>query len=338
MIILRFIKMQISRLVKIILFYSGFFALLRRLKPNRKIAILRYHAVVERRKNDYTSPSISISPRQFEKHVRYFSRNYNIISLDRAVELLRGNKPAPENAVVFTFDDGYADNYRAGKILKKYQANGTVYLTAHAVDRREYFWLSEVTTLILKSVKKEFSIGHQGEKTTYSLKNIVQRWRAVRAMIKLIKSNNLQTREAVRVQLRKQLATDQFHHKMQNLMLDWQQIREMQTSGMTFGAHTLTHLNLPNADYEDALQEIAESKVFIEEKTSVPVRHFSYPNSGPYAYFTPAVRNMVENSGYASAVTSAAGFAAAGDDLFAIKRVRTVPSLVETVAGIALSK
>ncbi|KAA3612086.1 MAG: hypothetical protein DWQ05_18975 [Calditrichaeota bacterium] len=338
MIVFRFIKMKISFFIKSILFYTGFFAIMRRRKPNKKIAILRYHAVVERAKNDYTSPSIAISPRQFEKHVRYFTQKYNVISLDEAVQLLRNRQEIPENSVVFTFDDGYADNYQAYKILKKYEAGATIYLTAYAIDRRENFWLAEITILILGTVKTSFTIDHPGEKQTYNLKNIVQRWRAIRAIVRLIKSNDRETRESVRHQVRSQLGEAVFEEKLNKLMLTWEQIKEMQGGGMIFGAHTLTHLNLPNAQPADALAEISECKSFMEEKLGSPIQHFSYPNSGPYEYFTPAIREMVEKSGYISAVTSAAGFADSGNDFFAIKRVRTVPSLVETVAGIEFSK
>ena len=189
---------------------------------------------------------------------------------------------------------------------------------------------------ILKSSAQSFAIEHAGEKSTYPLTNIVKRWRAVRAMVRLIKSNDRTVRESVRGQLAKQLDIPGFQSKMENLMLTWEQIHEMQENGMIFGAHTLTHLNLPNAGAADARKEIAECKTFMEEKLGIPVIHFSYPNSGPYEYFTPEVRNMVEQSEYISAVTSAAGFAESNNDFFAIKRVRTVPSLIETVAGIEL--
>jgi peptidoglycan/xylan/chitin deacetylase (PgdA/CDA1 family) len=40
-------------------------------------------------------------------------------------------------------------------------------------------------------------------------------------------------------------------------MLTWDELREMHRLGMTIGAHTVTHPNLPSAGLEDAREEIA---------------------------------------------------------------------------------
>ena len=52
---------------------------------------------------------------------------------------------------------------------------------------------------------------------------------------------------------------------------------------MTIGGHTMTHLNLPNALADDAMNEIENCKALLQEKTGSSVQHFSYPNGGPYA-------------------------------------------------------
>ncbi len=334
----RKLKMGISHLIKILLFQSGFFAVLRRLKPNPRLTILRYHAVVDPQENYYASPSICISRRDFERHVRYFTRRYHVISLDEAIEALQNHTPLPRNAVVFTFDDGYADNYFACEVLKKYQATGTFYLTAACVDRQEPFWLFEVTYLPLASQKKKLEIRVNGETQTFALTNTRQRWQVVRSLVRLIKSHDRDVREQVRKQVRQQLSTADYCQRAEKVMLTWHQVEEMLQAGMTIGAHTLTHLNLPNAHPDDARKEIRECKILLEQKLQTPIRHFSYPNSGPYKYYTREVRDMVEQSGYVSSVTSFAGFADHASDLFTLHRVRTVPSLAETVAEIELSK
>ena len=55
----------------------------------------------------------------FEEMVQYLKKRYNIISLEKAVDLLKSKDTAPENTIVMTFDDGYRDNYiNAFPILK----------------------------------------------------------------------------------------------------------------------------------------------------------------------------------------------------------------------------
>jgi peptidoglycan/xylan/chitin deacetylase (PgdA/CDA1 family) len=165
-----------------------------------------------------------------------------------------------------------------------------------------------------------------------------QKQYAVREVVRFIKSNNRAVRETIREQIRRQLANGDYQDVANRVMLTWDQVQRMLQNGMTFGGHTMTHLNLPNADPPDARQEIAESREVLEKKLGVAIRHFSVPNSGPYAYYNEGIKQMVAESGYLSAVTSAHGFVDPQSDLLKLRRIRTVPSLPETIATIELGK
>ncbi len=331
-------KQKLTSVLKRVLFHLGFFHLLRVFFPHRRVAILRYHAVIAPEKNFYTSLGISVSEEEFERHVRYFAKRYRILSLDEVVDAFVARRPLPRNAVVFTFDDGYADNFSAARILKKYRGSGTFYLTTNCIDRKEPLWLVEVNYLIQRAQKKSLRIAALGQTHDLSLTSTTAKQAAARTVIKIIKSNNRAVRETVRQQLREQLAEPSARAIMGDIMLTWEQVRHMLADGMVIGAHTLSHLNLPNADPEDALHEIAGSRKVLEERLGIPIRHFSVPNSGPYAYYNAAVKRMVQQSGYVSSVVSAPGFAEAASDLLELRRVRTVPELHEVIATIELGK
>lgn len=326
-----------SRL-KAALFQLGFFHLLRVLFPNRRVAILRYHAVVAPENNFYTSLGISVSEEEFEQHVRYFAKRYHILSLDEVIDALRERKSLPRNTVVFTFDDGYADNFLAARILKKYGGNGTFYLTTDCIDRKEPLWLVEVNYLIQHARKATLRLQLNGATSEMPLTSTAAKQAAARAVVKIIKSNNRTVREIVRRQLREQLAEPNARAVIEAIMLNWEQVRQMAAEGMVIGAHTLSHLNLPNADPEDALHEISGSRKVLEERLGKTIRHFSVPNSGPYAYYNDAVKHMVQQCGFDSSVVSAPGFADENSDLLELHRVRTVPELHEVVATIELGK
>lgn len=331
-------KQKLTGLLKVALFHLGVFHLLRVFFPNKRVAILRYHAVVAPEKNFYTSLGISVSEEEFERHVRYFAKRYRILSLDEVVQAFKARQPLPRNAVVFTFDDGYADNFLAAKILKKYGGNGTFYLTTNCIDRTEPLWLVEVNYLIQHARETRLRLQVNGTSTEISLADDAAKRAAARTVVKIIKSNNRAVREAVRAQLREQLAEPNARAVTQAVMLNWEQVREMAAEGMVIGAHTLSHLNLPNADPEDALYEISGSRKVLEERLGKTIRHFSVPNSGPYAYYNEAVKQMVKQSGFDSSVVSAPGFADEGSDLLELRRVRTVPELHEVIATIELGK
>ena len=331
-------KQKLTTVLKVALFHLGFFHLLRVLFPNKRVAILRYHAVVAPEKNFYTSLGISVSKSEFEAHVRYFAQRYRILSLDEVIDAFLARKPLPRNSVVFTFDDGYGDNFLAARILKKYHGSGTFYLTTDCIDRKEPLWLVEVNYLIQHARKDSLQLHVLGETMKLSLADSTAKQATTRSVVKIIKSNNRGVRETVRQQLREQLSEPNARAKMEDIMLNWEQVRQMLADGMVIGAHTLSHLNLPNADPEDALHEISDSRKVLEERLGKPIRHFSVPNSGPYAYYNAAVKQMVRASGYASSVVSAAGFADENSDRLELHRVRTVPELHEVIATIELGK
>jgi len=234
-------KQKLSLLLKKIFLRMGLYGFIRTFFPNRKVAILRYHSVVERQNNFYTSPAIALSPAEFERHVRYFARKYTVLSLDQIVDHLQQKKPFPKNSVAFTFDDGYTDNLEAARILKKYGASGTFFITTEPIGRESKFWLTEVTYLILKTPKTAFNISHEAQQLHFSLRDRSTRWKAIREIVRLIKSNNRIVREEVRRQLLEQLGEAELMTEVENLILTWEQVRQM---GYGHG-HRFPYLNPP---------------------------------------------------------------------------------------------
>lgn len=322
---------NLSRALKKLFLRIGVYDFLRRLRPNPDVAILRYHAVVSLENNFYTSPSIALSRSDFETHAKYFSSKYHLVSLDQTVYRLKENEKFPSNCVAFTFDDGYADNFVAAQTLHKYGGNATFYITTDPVERKSRFWIAELTCLLLKTEKQELRINYNGGNLHFSVDDHASRWNAIRGIIKVIKSNDQATREQIRIQLVDQLGKPSLLRMVEDAMLSWEQVDQMKQMGMTIGSHTVTHLNLPNADTHDARIEIRESKEILENRLGCSVRHFSYPNSGPYEYFNDQIKAFVKDAGYESSTTSRQGFVNSGSDSFALERVRTVPDLAEIV-------
>lgn len=320
-----------SLLLKKIFSRSGIYSIIRRINPNPYIAILRYHAVVNEQENYYTAPGIALSPIQFEKHVNYFSQNYSIVTLNEVVDKLIKGENVQKNSIVFTFDDGYADNFLAAQLLEKYNKTGTFYITAEPIGRESKFWVAELTYLILKTTKEKFNILVNEYEKEFFLSGRDSRWKAIRELIRFIKSNNKVLREEIRKQLSDQIGNSTLTKEIENLMLTWEQVNKMKDMGMTIASHTLTHQNLPNADPKDASIEIYRSKQILADKLEQEIRHFSYPNSGPYEYFNEQIREFVINAGYDSSSTSLNGFVDLKSDRFALPRVRTVPNLEEIV-------
>lgn len=93
--------------------------------------ILVYHHVAED-----TPPSTTISPADFEAHLRYLRDNdFTVVSLKHMIDSLQGGQSLPDKAVVITFDDGYISIFdTAFPLLQSYDYPFTLFLSTEPID------------------------------------------------------------------------------------------------------------------------------------------------------------------------------------------------------------
>ncbi len=88
--------------------------------------------------------------------------------------------------------------------------------------------------------------------------------------------------------------------------LTWDQIKAMDTAGMEFAAHTVTHIDLNTAADDTARQELSDSRRALEERLGKPPQFFVYPSGEPFRSGPPerqqAVIALLREAGYAGAL------------------------------------
>lgn len=331
---LRGLRAAAAPLAKSALLRLGGYAAMRRVRPSRQLAILRYHAICGHEGYDYADPYICVTPANFEQHIAYLTRAYHVLPLPDAVQALAGDRPLPPNAVVITFDDGYADNLDAARVLAKHGATATFYITAGCLAGEQPFWPVEIRSLVRGLPAERLTVAAASVEVSLDLTTDDGRRAAVKLLTKACKGHPIAVREALRDQLRARAA----RVNDRRVMLTWDEVREMQALGMTIGSHTMTHPNLPNAGIADARRELAESRVRLEAELGRPVTMFSYPNGGAERYMTPAVREAVRDAGYAAATTSRNAFAGPGSDLYALERIEVQERLEDLVFALEVER
>ena len=322
------LRRAVAPAAKTVLFHTGVYGLIRLTRPNQRVAILRYHAVCGPEGYEYADPHICVSPDAFRAHVEYLTDHYAVISLDDAVKALRGEQSLPDNAVVLTFDDGYADNLIAAQILHEHGATATFYLTADCLAGGKPFWPSEVRQVVPRLTVPNLVLTLGARKFEWALGDADKCEAAIQGVTRLFKSVTIPNREQLRVQLRALAGLEQ---PPASPMLTWEQVREMQLLGMSMGAHTLTHPNLPSAGLADATAEIVGAKRRLESELGTKVTQFSYPNGGAETYYNDDLQHAVSAAGYLGAATSRNGFAGPGSDPYALERIQ-VAERVEDLA------
>lgn len=331
---LRSLRRRTAPLAKTAVLRIGGYAAVRRLLPSHRAGILRYHAICGPEGDAYADPAICISPAAFEQHVRYLAANYAVLPLHVIVTRLREGAPLPRNCVAITFDDGYADNLEAARTLNRHGLSGTFYITAGCMAGGDPFWPTEIRGLIRAVPGAAIRLATLRGAIEIPLRNDDERQSAIKTVSRLFKTNPISVRERLRDQLRAAAGSPHLGCHM----LTWDEIAEMRRLGMTIGAHTLTHPNLPSAGLADAAVEIGGSKKRLEEALGAPVTMFSYPNGGAERYCTSEVQQLVRRAGYAAATTSRNGFAGPESDPYALERIQVHERLEDLVFALEVER
>ena len=294
----------------------------RRCITKSQVAILIYHRVCPK-KDEWSLESLN--PESFETQMRYFAQNYEILSLDKLVQYLNSGKSFPEKAVAVTFDDGYKDNYLyAYPILRKYNIPATFFLTTGYIGGGELFWWDKVAYIIENTSIKKLNLT---DLSAYSLQSDIEKNQAKSIIIERLKKLPDNKRNSIIKKLLDICQVGVPHDIGKNLLLSWKEVKEMDTAGITFGAHSVNHPILINMPLEQSKNEIVQSKKDIEEKLGKDVTAFSYP----CGVFNAEIVELVRKSGFTCAVSVYPGMppklVSPKDSVYHLSRIGTYEDL-----------
>lgn len=93
-------------------------------------------------------------------------------------------------------------------------------------------------------------------------------------------------------------------------------VRAAAEEGLDIGSHTATHRWLPSLSDAEVREELLRSRDDLEDLLDRPITSFAYPMGG----VTPAVRDLVADAGYRTAITTERGRNAVGQDPILLRR------------------
>ena len=123
-----------------VIYWTGLFYLyeqfrLRIRKKTQKI-ILMYHRINE----DGTMPSLTVSPKNFERQMRYVKNKFRVCSIGELIEGVDADKSCDADSIAITFDDGFRDNFVfAFPILREKNIPATIFLVSDFIGNRHDF-------------------------------------------------------------------------------------------------------------------------------------------------------------------------------------------------------
>lgn len=295
----------------------------------RGLAILCYHSILENPKDyvNFIGEGIIHDVDLFEQQMKILKQEFNPITIEQVYAYCAGHTELPKRSVVVTFDDGFADNfYIAAPIMEQYGIFGTFYVTVGAIQNKTPPWFVRLRNAFFTSKNKEWINPLDG--TKFFINNYQVRYQAFIQACQLFAKTHGEAQQVLINKLESMLEVKP-SEILSNIMMTWDQIRELCSRGHTIGSHTVTHPNLAHVDENIVFKELLESKLFIENELKTKITHFSYPVPILDPHWNKDTVRITEQVGYRTAVTCSPGIVRKGDNPLFLKRIAVPKDILE---------
>jgi peptidoglycan/xylan/chitin deacetylase (PgdA/CDA1 family) len=276
-----------------------------------RLSVLIFHRVL--REQDPLFPGEMYAQR-FNLVCKWLKLWFNILPLDTAVAQLKAGT-LPARAACITFDDGYADNYQVAlPILQRHGMTASFFIATGFIDGGR-MWNDTIIESIRSCKDAELDISSLGL-GQHLLGSNDQRRNAIAELVNQIKYRAVDQR----ITLTEQLAHLAGVQPPRNLMMTSAEVMALRRAGMQIGAHTVTHPILARLSDAQVLQEIEDSRSFLESLLEERVGLFAYPNGKPGEDYSPQCVDIVRNLGFDAAVSTQWGSSSVTSDMFQLRR------------------
>ena len=254
--------------------------------------ILCYHNVVAAGARTVGDPSLHMPRDRFEQQIQWVVAHYSVVGLGEFVDRLSAGRSLRAVATL-TFDDGYAGVFEhALPVLQQFAVPATVFVVGTAGHQSGFWWDQQRIV----------------ESSDPALRR--ERLNALRGDEKAI----------LPADARAELPAS---HRP----ADWGVVRAAVRSGLTIGAHTVTHRSLPTLSDAELDFEVVTGRTMIERATGTRPEFFAYP----YGLWDYRVRSRVRLAGYRAGLTLNAGLNRPFADPCSLRRLN-VPAGISRAA------
>lgn len=269
--------------------------------------VIMYHGITKINSN-WFSPR-HLSQEQFEEHILYLKKHFEIVSIDELVNHADVS-PISKKRIAITFDDGYVNNLTVAlPIIEKYEIPVTFFVSGICAEpvTKSYLFPDLIQALmnqkqdVLKDVYNE--MGLQTEKGDF---------------YSIAKLFDFEQRKQFESLLQKKLNCDEFMNTINPEIWRILSPSELQhfakSKWVTIGSHGYNHFLLGEISEEQCMNELSKSKQALETCIGKPIHYLAYPDGN----YSKRVYEMAIEAGYTHqfAVFSNLDFPVNQKDLF----------------------
>lgn len=292
-----------------------------------QITILYVHGIMEDQDDSLWTPLRSqLSPRQLSHSLAVLSQRYTFISLSHAIEILTKKRPAINNALVLTLDDGYLNNIKYGvPIFKQFNIVPTIFIASEHTEHNRPFWFDRLDYALQQITAPQYTVQLKAHPFIFDCSSRVKLKQSYADFRHSIK-NTFSCDQAMRDYL--DLLCQQIEQETNSALMNisnqddwsaiasWQQLANAIDDGsMEIGNHTCNHARLALLKPNIITNEIECAKHKIESELNIPCNSFCYPDN---SYNSTAIKLVSQH--HDCALTTDTGLNKIDTDLQTLKR------------------
>lgn len=283
-----------------------------------RVAILTYHRVLPPAElhRHYVQPGMYVRADVFETQMRFVKEHFDLLSLSELLARWQhGGLDANRAYCAVTFDDGWLDNYRyAYPVLRRLRIPATIFLVTGFVGTDQWFWPDRLAYAL---VCRRLRAGAASARAQLELEieSAIERWKRMR-------------RTDIEQELEQLRWSVGARWPRERMVVNWAEVEEMSSSGISFGSHSVSHAILAREDAGMAWREIHGSLHELRQRRINHVPVFCYPNGE----HSENLICQVQAAGYQAAVASIPGCEGLKPSgLFTLRRIAVHNDVSDTV-------
>jgi len=282
-----------------------------------KLYISMYHYVRDLEHSRY--PHIKgLDVNLFRSQIAFMKEKFNVVTMEQVLDAVNGKGELPDNALLLTFDDGYADNYDyAFPILEEFGVQGSFFIPGKTfathqlldVNKIHYMLASADINELAQDVKKQMDY-YRGEEFSFSpTKDLYQEYAVpnrfddgdtifVKRMLQTVLPEKL--RNIISSNLFEKYVGISEEKLAYELYMTEEQIRTMKRHGMFIGLHGNDHYWLGNLSPEEMKRDISSALDTLDEFIDRKCWVMNYP----YGNYSPEVIEYIKSEGASIGLTT----------------------------------
>jgi peptidoglycan/xylan/chitin deacetylase (PgdA/CDA1 family) len=222
---------------------------------------------------------------------------HTFLSLEDIILALESKRPLPPKAVAFTMDDGFLDQAEvAAPIFLEFDCPLTFFVITGMLDQAMWPWDAQVSWIIETTQKTSMEINVAGKILSLKLEDAYSRRLAKRSIQDTIREMGAEQVPDILQQLSDDAGVlIPENPPPQYQSMTWEMARRLESTGIRFAPHTITHNIVSKLTDECVEKEIQGSWLSLKKELTNPLKVFCYPRGGTTDFGTREIEILKKN-------------------------------------------